>query len=95
MFCTLFHTVRTTLKPNMKQGHKNMNLNKRKNHSKLKLDTHPEYLLNSQDAFHKDGAQLVSYTRQQKAKERNAKYGIKNAKDFPAFCAWSYVSITC
>ena len=59
------------------------------------LVTHPEYLLNSQDAFHKDGPQLVSNPRQQEAKERNAKYGIKYAKDFPAFRAWSYVSITC
>lgn len=57
--------------------------------------THPEYLLNSQDAFHEDGSQLVSNARQQKAKERDAKYGIKNAKDFPTLCSWSYVSITC
>lgn len=57
--------------------------------------THPEYLLNSQDAFHEDGSQLVSNARQQKAKERDAKYGIKNAKDFPALCSRSYVSITC
>lgn len=59
------------------------------------LATHPEYLLNSQDAFHEDGSQLVSNPRQQKAKERDAKYGIKNAKDFPAHCSRSYVSITC
>lgn len=59
------------------------------------LATHPEYPLNSQDAFHKDGPQLVPDPRQQEAKERDAKYGIKDAKDFPALCAWSYVSITC
>lgn len=59
------------------------------------IATHPEYFLKSQDAFHKDGSQLVSDPRQQKAKERDAKYGIKNAKDFPALCSWSYVSITC
>lgn len=63
--------------------------------NQLKLATHPEYLLNSQDAFHKDGSQLVSNPRQQEAKERDAKYGIKDAKDFPELCAWSYVSITC
>lgn len=57
--------------------------------------THPEYLLNSQDAFHKDGSQLVSNPRQQKAKERDAKYCIKNAKDFSTLRSWSYVSITC
>lgn len=61
----------------------------------LILAAHPEYLLNFQDAFHKDGPQLVSNARQQKAKERDAKYGIKNAKDFPALCSRSYVSITC
>lgn len=61
----------------------------------MAFSTHPEYLLNSQDAFHKDGPQLVSNPRQQEAKERDAKYGIKDAKDFPPLRAWSYVSITC
>lgn len=57
--------------------------------------SHPEYLFNFQDAFYKDGPQLVSDPRQQEAKERDAKYGIKDAKDFPAFRARSYVSVTC
>ena len=59
------------------------------------LLTHPEYFLNSQYAFHEDGPQLVSNPRQQKAKERDAKYGIKDAEDFPTLRARSYVSITC
>lgn len=61
----------------------------------LRLATHPEYLLNPQDAFHKDGAQLVSNPGQQEAKERDAKYGIKDAEDFSTLRAWSYISITC
>lgn len=61
----------------------------------MELAVYPENLLNSQDAFHKDGSQLVSNPRQQEAKKRDAKYGIKNAKDFPALRARSYVSITC
>lgn len=65
------------------------------NEKEPKLASHPEYLLDSQDAFHKDGPQLVSNPRQQEAKERDAKYGIKDAKDFSALRAWSYVSITC
>lgn len=59
------------------------------------LATYPEYPLNSQDAFDKDGPQLVSNPRQQETKEWDAKDGIKDAKDFPALGAWSYVSITC
>lgn len=59
------------------------------------LATHPKYPFDSQDAFHKDGPQLVSNPRQQESKERDAKYGIEDAKDFPALRAWSDVSITC
>lgn len=59
------------------------------------LATHLDHLFNFQGAFHKDGAQLVSDPCQQEAKERDAKYGIKNAKDFPALCSWGYVSISC
>lgn len=74
----------------------NLKKNKRTiTHINVILVTNPEYLLNSQNALHKNGPQLVSDPRQQEAKERDAKYGIKNAKDLPAFRAWSYVSITC
>lgn len=57
--------------------------------------THSENLLNSQNALHKDGSQLVTDPRQQKAKERDAKNGIKNAEDLSALRSWRYVSITC
>lgn len=57
--------------------------------------TYSENLLNSQNALHKDGSQLVSNSRQQKPKERDAKYGIKNAKDLSTLCSRCYVSITC
>lgn len=62
--------------------------------TKAKL-THSENLLNSQNALHKDGSQLVSDPRQQKAEERDAKNGIKNAKDLSTLRSWRYVSITC
>lgn len=58
-------------------------------------ETHSEDLLNSQNALHKDGSQLVSDSRQQKPKEGDAKYGIKNAKDLPALRSWRYVPVTC
>lgn len=57
--------------------------------------THSENLLNSQNALHKDGAQLVSDSRQQKPEEGDAKYGIKNAKDLSTLRSGRYVSITC
>lgn len=60
-----------------------------------KKKTHPENLLNSQNALHKDGSQLVSDPRQQKPEEGDAKYGIKNAKDLATLRSWRYVSITC
>lgn len=57
--------------------------------------TYSENLLNSQNALHKDGSQLVSDSRQQKPEEGDAKYGIKNAKDLSTLRSWRYVSITC
>lgn len=59
------------------------------------LATHFDHLFNFQGAFDKDGPQLVSDPCQQEAEERDAKYGIKNAKDFPALCSWGNVSISC
>lgn len=57
--------------------------------------THSENLLNSQNALHKDGSQLVTDPCQQKAEERDAKNGIKNAEDLSTLRSWRYVSITC
>lgn len=64
---------------------------------RIKIDrkTHPESFLNFQNAFNKDGPQLVSDPRQQEAKERDAKYGIKDAEDFPTLGTGSNVTVTC
>lgn len=60
----------------------------------MTLATHPEYLLSSQNAFHKDGPQLVPDSRQQEAKQRDTKYGIQDTEDLPTLRAGSYISIT-
>ena len=43
--------------------------------------THHKHLLNFGNAFPKNGAQLVPYTSQQEAKERDSQKGVDDAED--------------
>lgn len=56
---------------------------------------YPEHFLHFGDGLDKDGSELIANASQQEAKERDAKYCIKDAEDLPSLCAGSDVAISC
>lgn len=59
------------------------------------MQTHHEHSLHPADAFTKDGAQLISHSRQQEAEQRYAEQRVNDAEDPSAFRMRRNVPKTC